>query len=170
MIQLRHISRAALIASCFACGSGPYLMPGPTSDTRTAGLGNDSLALRAAAVIEDKPYRLLRVEVTAQNKLDRAVMLSVPGGCPVILQVLADAPPSGRQVWDSRDARSSKGCALSLVQVRIDPRQSKVFVREVERSEVLGDSLPPARYFLRAQLDITPSPIVIDAGSTMLSK
>jgi hypothetical protein len=170
MRQLGHIPRTAVIAVCLACGLGPSLIRGPTPDTRATGVSNDSLALQAAAVIEDKPYRLLRVEVTAQNKLDRAVMLSVPGGCPVIFQVLDDAPPSGRQVWNSRDARSSRGCALSLVQVRIDSRQSKVFVREVERSEVLGDSLPPARYFLRAQLDITPSPIVIDAGLAMLSK
>ena len=138
MRQFGHIFRVVVIAACFACGSGPYVIPGPTSEARVVGVSNDSLALRAAAVIDDKPYRLLRVEVTAQNKLDRAVMLFVPGGCPVILQVLTDAPPSGRRVWDSRDARSSRGCALSLEQVRIDPRQSKVFVREVERSEVLS--------------------------------
>ena len=170
MRLIAHKSHIAATALCLACGSGPYLIPGPTADGVLGGVSNDSLSLRAALVVANEPYRLLRVEVTTQNKLDRPVMLFVPGGCPVILQLFSDPPPSGRQLWDSRGARSSRGCALSLVQVRIDAIQSKVFMREVDRSEVLGDSLPAGRYFVRAQLDIQPSAIIVDAGEVSLSK
>jgi hypothetical protein len=60
--------------------------------------------------------------------------------------------------------------ALSLVEARINPDESKTFVRGVERAEILGDSLPPARYFIRGLLDIEPTAVVVDAGEITISK
>src|SRR3954471_6857948 len=145
---------ALAVVLCPACGSNPYLIHGPSGDVRTDDITNDSLALRGAVMVRNDPYRLMRVEITAINRLDRAVTLTVPGGCPVAFQVLTAAPPGGRIAWDSRYASSSLGCVLSTVQIRIAPRESKVFVRELERAGVLGDSLVAGSYYVRAQLDL----------------
>jgi hypothetical protein len=61
-------------------------------------------------------------------------------------------------------------CALSLVQARINPGESKTFGRGIRKVEILGDSLPPARYFIRGLLDIQPTAIVVDAGEVNISK
>jgi hypothetical protein len=167
---VRRVAQATAVALCCACSSGPYSIPAPTAETRVGAVTNDSLALRATVVLIREPYSDLRLEIKATNRLDRPVNLMVPGGCPVILQVLNGAPPSGRVLWDSRYARSSMGCALSLVQARINPDESKTFVRGVERAEILGDSLPPARYFIRGLLDIEPTAVVVDAGEITISK
>jgi hypothetical protein len=166
----RRAAQATAVALCCACGSRPYSIPAPTADTRVGAVTNDSLVLRATVAVIKDPYSDLRLEIKATNRLDRPVNLMVPGGCPVILQVLNGAPPSGRVLWDSRYARSSMGCALSLVQARINPDESKTFVRGVERAEILGDSLPPARYFIRGLLDIEPTAVVVDAGEITISK
>ena len=146
------VQRAAMTAAVFAVTPPLSPLPGST------------------VVVIREPYSDLRLEIKATNRLDRPVNLMVPGGCPVILQVLNGAPPSGRVLWDSRYARSSMGCALSLVQARINPDESKTFVRGVERAEILGDSLPPARYFIRGLLDIEPTAVVVDAGEITISK
>ena len=170
MRKPRRAGLTLLIALCSACGSGPYVIPAPASDTRAGDVTNDSLTLRAAVVSQNEPYNLMRVEVTALNKLNRPVFLQVPGGCPVAIQVLSAPPPTGQVVWDSHYARSSLGCVLSVVQRRIDPGESKVFSREIARGDVLGDSLAAGRYYVRAMLDLDPRAISVDAGEVSLSK
>jgi len=68
------------------------------------------------------------------------------------------------------------GCALSMLRARIEPGESRVFVREADKTEILGDSLPSGRYYVLAQLDLwsqadfTPVPVTLFAGELILSK
>jgi hypothetical protein len=68
------------------------------------------------------------------------------------------------------------GCASSMLRARIEPGQSRVFSRDAEKTEILGDSLPSGRYYVLAQLDLwsqadfTPVPVTLFAGELILSK
>jgi len=155
---------------CSACGAGPYSVPTSTSDAQIHEMRTDSLIFRAATYIRDEPRDIVQTEITVINSSQRLVTLLVPGGCPVILQLLTSAPPGGREVWDSRKARSSMGCALSLLVTPIEPGESRVFIRQVGKAEILGDSLPAGRYFVRSQLDLDPVPITLYAGELTLSR
>jgi hypothetical protein len=164
------------VVACFglalysACGTGPYFVPTPTSDAQSGEMRTDSLIFRAATHIRDEPRDIVQTEITVINSSQHLVTLLVPGGCPVIFQLLTSPPPGGREVWDSRKTRSSMGCALSLLVTRISRGESRVFVRQVEKAEILGDSLPPGRYFVRSQLDLDPVPITLYAGELTLSR
>ena len=157
----------------WACGAQVVSSPGPSlnSEIRT-----DSIVFRAAAVVLHGPAEMVRAEVTVSNRGPRASTLLVAGGCPVIFQLLTNPPPNARTVWDSRKARSSMGCAASLLRARIEPGESRVFVREAEKKEILGDSLPAGRYYvlsqldLWSQLDLTAVPVTLFAGELILSK
>ncbi len=165
-LRLRTALAAATALFC-ACGAGAYSVPGPSNDARAGDVTNDSLALRASAATVNERFYDFKVEIQATNRLDRPLKLMVPGGCPVILQVLTAAPPAGRVVWDSQ---YTAPCALSLVQVTINPGETKTFARGVARADILGDSLPAARYFVRGLLAIQPAAITVNAGEIMISK
>jgi hypothetical protein len=62
------------------------------------------------------------------------------------------------------------GCAASMLRARIEAGESRVFVREVELAEILGDSLRVGRYYVSSQLDLTPAPVTLYAGELVLSK
>lgn len=170
MISHRGVLGNLALVSCCACGAGLNSGPVPASERQSSEVRTDSLTFRARTILQSQQTEVVRTEVTATNSSDRVVSLLVPGGCPVIVQLLSSHPPNGRTVWDSQKSRSSMGCALSLVQVRIMPGESRVFVREVEKTEILGDSLPSRRYFFQAQLDLDPVPITLYAGELALSK
>lgn len=163
----RRAVQAAASAFFCACTAGPYSTPAPSHGIRAGDVTNDSLALRGSAAIVNEPFYDFKLEIETTNRLDRPLKLMVPGGCPVILQVLNGPPPSGRVVWDSQYATP---CALSLVQVTINPREGKTFARGVTKADILGDSLPAARYFVRGLLDIRPTPIAVEAGEILISK
>src|SRR5258705_10262080 len=155
---------------CCACGCGPYTAQAPAADAQLSEIRNDSLVLRASTIVRNEPIKIVRTQITVLNALDRAVTLFVTGGCPVTIQILASPPPSGRPVWDSDRARSSMGCALNLVETRIPRGESRLFVREVETTEVLGDSLSSGRYYVVAHLELVPHPITLYAGEFTLSR
>ena len=59
---------AIAVALSLGCGSGPYLIPGPSADMRAGEVTNDSLTLRSAVVVTKEPSRLMRVEIAAINR------------------------------------------------------------------------------------------------------
>jgi hypothetical protein len=151
----------------WACGTQVVASPAASLN---AEIRTDSLVFHADAVVLH-PSEIVRAQVTVSNPSHHASTLFVAGGCPVIFQLLSSVPPNGRTVWDSRKTRSSMGCAASMLRARIEPGESRVFVREVELTEILGDSLRVGRYYVSSQLDLWPGPAVtLYAGELVLSK
>jgi len=167
--RARVIASLTLAAFC-ACGRGHYAVPTNATDTQEREIKTDSLTFRAAMLVGNQSPRIVRAEITVLNTGERPIALLVPGGCPVAFQLFKTPPSEGRQVWDSRRARSSMGCALSLVPASIDPGHSQVFGREDEIADVLGDSLPAARYYVRSLLRLDQDSITLYAGEVTLSK
>lgn len=160
----------ALIALCLGCGIAATSVPSPKAKDVDREVKNDSLELRGTAGIIRENHTDLELIIEVKNLLSRPINLVVPGGCPVILQLLDAAPPSGRVVWDSQYAPSSLGCVLSLIGVRLGVGDSTRFARGVTRTEVLGDSLPPGHYFVRGYLVIEPNRIAVQAGEINIPK
>lgn len=170
MLTLDCVISTALLALCLGCGMAATSVPAPKAEAVGREVRNDSLALRGTATMISENYTDMKLVIEVKNLLSRPINLMVPGGCPVILQLMNAAPPSGRVVWDSQYAPSSLGCVLSLTHVRIGIGDSTRFGRGVTRAEVLGDSLPPGRYFVRGLLVIEPDRIGVEAGEIDIPK
>lgn len=150
-----------------ACGT--RMVSSPTASLHSE-VRTDSLVFHADAVVLH-PSEIVRARVTVTNTSPHASTIFVAGGCPVIFQLLSSVSPNDRTVWDSRKARSSMGCAASMLRARIEPGESRVFVRGVELAEIMGDSLRAGRYFVSSQLDLWPGPALkLSAGELVLSK
>jgi hypothetical protein len=148
--------------------AAPYPNASRTSRAHPNEITTDSLVFQAATLVRNKPRAVIRAEITVVNSSAHTITLLISGGCPVAFQLLTGRPSLGREVWDSRRTISSRGCALSLLEVPILPGRSQLFGREVDKEEILGDSLRAGRYYVRAQLDLNHTVISVDAGEISL--
>jgi hypothetical protein len=88
--------------------------------------------------------------VTARNDSDEPVELVLSGSCPVVLRAYRDAARSGTPAWD---ADRLDRCAPEIALLRrILPGDSIQESFDAHEEEILGDSLPPGRYFFSAAL------------------
>ncbi len=105
----------------------------------------------------------LRVRVSARNDARvRRVLESGICGYPLVLRVYRLTDASGRRatavwdsgVWERARQRPDEVCLALAVQVRMSPGDSAALaVLVLPVQAVLGDSLPPGRYRLTAQLN-----------------
>jgi hypothetical protein len=152
-----------------ACTAAPFSPRARESSAPHSEVRNDSLVFNASAMRQDGPSPLIRVQVTVLNHSDHDVVVEAPGGCPVTFQLLSALPPNGKQLWDSAVAPSSMGCALSLEVYHLAPGTSRAFKREVEETEIRGDSLRGGRYFVQAKLALNSDTATLFAGELALS-
>jgi hypothetical protein len=62
------------------------------------------------------------------------------------------------------------GCVGSLLVVRIEAGESRVFIREIEKTEIVGDSLRAGYYHVWSQLDLWPTPVLLYAGAVKMTR
>jgi hypothetical protein len=61
-------------------------------------------------------------------------------------------------------------CALSSERARIELGESRIFVREFEMNEIVGDPLGAGIYYFVSQLYLSHTPLVLYAGRISLAK
>lgn len=138
---------ALALAGCGKSATGPA--PGPTVEFPPAGSNDGALAVRAETRVSDEPAVLVSV-MTVRNDSDEPVELVLSGSCPVVLRAYGDPARSGTPAWD---ADRLDRCAPEIVLLRrILPGDSIQEFFDTHEEEILGDSLPPGRYFLSAAL------------------
>ncbi|CAN5196157.1 hypothetical protein BH24GEM2_BH24GEM2_17150 [soil metagenome] len=114
-------------------------------------------------VVEGRPKRL-RTAVTVTNMGNRPVRIEY-GPCSFHLRAYRHVHRTGRPVWDEQrwpNPNPKTGvfriCDLYAVTFVVEPGASHTahsFQIEPTVPDVLGDSLPPGRYFFTARLELT---------------
>lgn len=125
---------AAALAACAGHDLGPPA-PGPASASF------EWAGLRLRVDLLPSPPDRLRARGTLTNAEDRFLAREVPR-CVVMLRMYR----RDRRAWSDGPGT---GCFGTRV-VRLHPGESRQYRRTLEAARVLGDSLPPGRYLVRA--------------------
>ncbi len=90
----------------------------------------------------------LHAMVSVRNVTDAATTATFPDGCLILLRAYRDASRTGKPAWD--EARS-RVCTMAIESFTLAPHDSTVISgRTIGAAEILGDSLPPGRYYFTA--------------------
>lgn len=116
----------------------------------------------------------IRIAVRAINTSDRRLLLEY-GACALHLLVYRNAgrvgPPASRSGTRVDRTGQTPVCPLYLVPMEIGPgetREPDEFRATYPVTNILGDSLPAAKYYLAAQLVLGSDTITLPAGSVVL--
>lgn len=128
------LGATAALAACAGADPGP-----PTPGAASASFEWAGLSLRVE-LISSPPDRI-RARGTLTNVEDRFLEREVPR-CVVMLRMYRRE----RRAWSDG---AGTGCFGTRV-VRLRPGESRQFQRTIEAARIMGDSLPPGRYRVRA--------------------
>lgn len=137
------------------------------------------LALDGRSVIHHGPPQSIRVDLTVRNTGQKRVTLETYRECPAHLVIDRDSlaatarPGRGREVFRgvawSGSIRWS--CALIGLYFALEPGESRILSTHTwTAKDILGDSLPPGRYFLTAVTDLNGEFLAAPAGAVELRK
>jgi hypothetical protein len=159
-----RILALALALGAAACGRDPGRAPGPAL---AGSVEHDGIRYAAETlVLESFPVQL-RTVVTVTNVGTAERTLEMPGGCPVLLRAYAASADGGAPAWDqARDIV----CTLQLMILRLGPGESRPITGGAAAGDVLGDSLPNARYRLVAVVFPDQRTLEIPAGEAELAR
>lgn len=151
----------ALLAAC-TTGGTPVSVESRLED-RTVG----GVAYRAETlVLESFPVQL-RPQVRMRNETGDDVTVTFPDGCLVYLRAYRDASRTGKPAWDQA---AVLGCTAALAPVSLAAGDSTILRGPaVSAAEILGDSLPAARYFFTAVLRPESQEVELAAGEAELA-
>lgn len=162
----RWTPKAAVLAgAALACTvSGEFTSPEGRNEYRTV----EGVAYRVeTAVLESFPVQL-RPAITVRNEGDAERTVRFPDGCIALLRVYRDASRTGNPVWDQ--ARTV-GCAAAIQEFTVAPGDSTIIRRStISAAEILGDSLPPGRYYFTVVLRPDWQTLELAAGEADLAK
>ena len=118
----------------------------------------------------------LRPSVSFTNTNAKAVRLEY-GACAITLLAYRDASRTGSPAWDSSRRKAQDGigyaCPAYLATGRIEPGQTASpleFSPTFRVAEMLGDSLPAARYYFKARIGLNWRNIEIPAGDAVVAR
>jgi hypothetical protein len=125
----------------------------------------------------------LRVAIAVKNDSRDNRLLAIPH-CPPILNPITAILRAGRKKWDSdivgmrkqRQYFDSAGnpiaqvCTADLRAMRFAPGAVYTYVLTVPIQEILGDSLPPGRYEVAAQLRLNGHVTKLQAADVQLRR
>lgn len=135
------------------------------------------LTLDGRSVIHHGPPQSIRVDLTVRNTGRKRVTLETYRECPAHLVIDRDSlaatarPRRGREIFSgvawSGSIRWS--CALIGLYFALEPGESRILSTHTwTAKEILGDSLPPGRYFLTAVTDLNGEFLAAPAGAVEL--
>ena len=105
-------------------------------------------------------------KVSIQNRTSSASVLQVRFLCPVWLAVHGDSVRAKPPVWHSTNLLP---CPSGLDTAAVLAGSVRTFAYEA--NDILGDSLPPGRYFFDAVMDVDGSRfIIMHSGNATLTK
>jgi hypothetical protein len=130
-----------------------------------------TMTFRSRAVVSQRPSQ--RVEVTLTGTLTHAggALERFSADCPVVLHAYRSrarrdaAPRSGTPEWSSRH-----GCGSELMEFSLDRGDVRTFRVQATASEILGDSLPPARYYFAVAVHHERQRAFLAAGDAELGR
>lgn len=146
-----------------ACtGAREPVQPDPASEVRVF----ESVEYRAETqVMESFPVQL-RTRATVTNRAGRTAEVVFPDGCVVLLRAYRSPERSGPPAWDQAGA---VGCTMALVEVALAPGEAREFSTGASARDILGDSLPDARYYFTAVLRPGGTEVEVAAGDAELA-
>ncbi|MFS8636873.1 MAG: BsuPI-related putative proteinase inhibitor [Gemmatimonadota bacterium] len=163
----RWTARAAVlvVGAVAACtSSSEFTSPEGMRAYRTA----EGVVYRAdTAIMESFPVQL-RPQLTIRNEGESGRTIRFPDGCIMLLRVYREESRSGSPVWD--EARTV-GCTQAVQEFTVAAGDSTVIrQRTISAAEILGDSLPPGRYYFTVVLRPDWQPLELAAGEAELAK
>jgi hypothetical protein len=167
---------AALLPGFAACrpaepepsGPAPAPVPGDPPAAPAPGVERpiQGLLYGAETFATERPTAL-RAVLTVRNPSDRDAIVEFPDGCMVLLRVYRNEARTGTPAWDQRRERM---CTQAIVQLRLAPGGAERYETRATAAEILGDSLPPGRYWLAALVRPGGEHIDVPAGSVILER
>jgi hypothetical protein len=101
-----------------------------------------------------------------ENTGDQAAEVTFPDACVLLLRAYRTPERTDQPAWDQQRETM---CAQMLVQQRLEPGQTFEHQTQVSAAEILGDSLPPGRYYLTALVRPEGQAVELLAGEADLS-
>ena len=108
-------------------------------------------------------YTTVRVENTSSGRQE----VTFPDGCVVLLRAYRDAARTGAPAWDQQ---RGVACTMQLVTMSLAPGESREFLARATADQILGDSLPPGRYYFTALLRPAGRAVEVPAGEGELAR
>ncbi|MDQ3309886.1 MAG: hypothetical protein M3497_07140 [Gemmatimonadota bacterium] len=161
-----HLNRIQTPA--FPAGEAELALRRPSlAATRTA----ESITYRANTEATSASPLIIRTQVTAVPAHPGGARLRYSADCPVILFVYHSrarrdaAPRSGEPDW-----RSARSCQGGFSEEWLNGGQSWTLGGEATTQEILGDSLPPGRYYFAAVVQTDRQRVFLSAGEANLAR
>jgi hypothetical protein len=146
-----------LTAAC-AGGQTSGFHPETTEAGRTVAGG-----IEYVAETEQLAGDTLRTRITATNRSEAPVDLTVPGGCTVLVRAYATAARSGEAVWDQGAALK---CTMELRIVRLEPGASESFASPpFSPSDMRGAGVAAGRVHLTGVINPEGGRVELAAGA-----
>jgi len=128
----------------------------------------DGVVYRAdTAIMESFPVQL-RPQLTIRNEGESERTIRFPDGCIMFLRAYREESRSGKPVWDQeREAV----CVAAIQEFTVAAGDSTV-IRQgtINAAQILGDSLPPGRYYFTVVLRPDWERLELAAGEAELAK
>lgn len=141
------LASASLLAVAGGCAAGSGGDGGAAPSLRERPPSRESAewaGLRYEIALRPSPLDRLRLRATVTNVSTGFRDQELPF-CLIRARLYRD----GRLAWDQA---ADEGCGDALRVLRLGPGESRSFSRSLTAERVLGDSLPPGTYRLRARL------------------
>ncbi len=131
----------------------------------------DAVTYRAETEVADRDPTTIRTVVTATLTGAGGSRLRFSYACPVVLYLYRSrarrdaAPRSGQPEWKSREA-----CGPELQEMWLNRGESRTFEIRANARDILGDSLPPGRYYFTAVVQEERTRIFLSSGEAELRR
>jgi hypothetical protein len=149
-------------------GSASVSLPrSPLPASRTAG----AVTYRAETNVESGATLRIRTTVVATLTHAGGSVLHYSRECPLVVYAYRDrarrdaAPRSGEPDW-----RSARSCGPELQELTLQQRDSRIFEVRATTREILGDRLPPGRYYFAAAVRAERRTVYLSAGEADLRR
>lgn len=153
-----------------ACTGGPA--PGDPAGEPSGGMSAQAvrtpngLEYRAdTRILESFPVQL-HTTVSITNTTAAPVSFTLPDGCTVLLRAYRSADAT----TPAFDQLKVAICTLALMEATLAPGETSRFEGRTDAREILGDSLPAGRYWLRAIVRPDGGLVEVESGVADLGR
>lgn len=161
---------SALLALAAACTGGPA--PGNPADDAASDVAQpavrtpNGLEYHAdTRILESYPVQL-HTTVSITNTTTAPVSITMPDGCTVLLRAYRSATAT----TPAFDQLKVAICTMALMEATLAPGETSRFEGRTDAGEILGDSLPNGKYWLRAVVRPDGGLVEVGVGEVELGR